>query len=137
MSVTEEYKKFVIERAMEIDHKEGVNPEDWKRVKENLLVLVDFVINECDKLNLPLKITSIIRPKIPGVSKTDTHAEGRAFDVSVIGWSQSDIRTMCLEVNRKLNIGAYSTKDGLEREAVYEDGFTAGKGAHIHFQVRR
>jgi hypothetical protein len=126
----------IIERALEVEHKEGVNPEDWKKVNPKLLVVVDYLISLCDNLNLPLKITSIIRPKIPGVSKSNTHGEGRAFDVSVNGWTDADIRNVVFMVNRNLNVGAISAKDGLEREAVYEDGKTAGTAPHLHFQVR-
>lgn len=131
------YKQDIIERAMELDHKDGVNPEDWNKVNEKLLIIIEAVINHCDLHILPLKITSIIRPKIPGFSKTETHSEGRAFDISLIGWTDADARDCCHVINNKLHVGAVSASDKQEREAVFEDGLTAGKGRHIHFQSRR
>lgn len=127
---------MIIPKLKELYHKEGVNKDDWDKVHPNLLVLADYVLSHCETYNLPLVITSIIRPKIQGVSKTDIHARGRAFDVSVKGWSQQDIQFLVDAVNEKLTIGAISLKDGQEREAVYEDGVSVGRGAHLHFQVR-
>lgn len=126
----------MIAKLKALYHKEGVNKDDWDKVHPNLLVLADYVYSHCETHNLQLVITSIIRPKIPGVSKTDIHAKGRAFDVSVKGWSQEDIKFLVDSVNEKLTIGAISLRDKQEREAVYEDGVSAGRGAHLHFQVR-
>jgi hypothetical protein len=135
--LTEEYIGNVTELAMELDHKDGVNPEDWKKVDPKLLIILDALVSYCDTMNLPIKITSIIRPKIEGVSKTDIHADGRAFDISLIGWTNSDARDCAHTINRTLNTGAYSLKDGLEREVVFEDGINAGQGRHLHLQCRR
>lgn len=128
--------KDVIPKLKALYHKPGVNSGDWDNVHSNLLILADYVLAHCETYNLPLVITSIIRPKIKGVSKTDIHSHGRAFDVSVKGWSEHDIKFLVDAVNEKLTIGAISLRDGQEREAVYEDGVTAGRGAHLHFQVR-
>lgn len=135
--LSEDYKKDVIKNAKGLFHKPGVNSGDWDKVKPELLILIDYVISHCDTHNLPLVITSIIRPKIPGVSKSVTHQEGRAFDISVRGWSQEGIKFLVDNINEKFTIGAISLKDGKEREAIYEDGISAGKGAHLHMQVRR
>lgn len=130
-------KLKIIESLKNLFHKEGVNHEDWHRVHPNLLVLADYVLAHCETHNLPLIITSIIRPKIKGVSVSKTHQEGRAFDASVKGWSDEDIRFLVDAVNEKLSIGAISFSDGKEREVIYEDGITAGTAPHLHFQVRR
>lgn len=136
-TLSPEYLDDVRGRLKALYHKDGVNKEDWDKVHPNLLVLADYVHAHCDSHNLPLVISSIIRPKIPGVSKTDIHSTGRAFDVSVRGWSREDIDFIVKDVNDRLSIGAISIRDGKEREAVYEDGIVAGKGAHFHFQVRK
>lgn len=135
--LSEEYKKFVIDNAKKLFHKPGVNSSDWSKVKPELLILIDYVMSHCETHNLPLVITSIIRPKIPGVSKSVTHQEGRAFDVSVRGWSQEDIDFLVSNINEKFTIGAISLTDKKEREAIYEDGIKAGVGAHIHLQCRK
>lgn len=124
------------ERLKSLYHKEGVNKDDWDEVHPNLVYLAGYVLDHTETYGLPMVITSIIRPKIPGVSKTDIHAKKRAFDISVKGWSEHDIKFLVDAVNEKLTIGAISIRDGKEREAVYEDGVSAGKGAHLHFQCR-
>lgn len=134
--MTEEVSLNLIDRIQEIDHKEGVDPEDWKRVHPNLLILADEVISFCDNRNLPLKFTSVIRPRIKGTSKTDIHSTGRAFDISLIGWSDAEARDLAYIFNRKFKIGAISASTGEENEVVFEDGITAGRGRHLHFQVR-
>lgn len=118
-------------------HKPGVNADDWDRVSSKLLVLADYLMSHCETYNLPIVITSIIRPKIKGVSKSRTHEEGRAFDISVKGWSAHDVKFLVDAVNEKHSIGAISLTDGKEREVIYEDGIKAGTAPHLHFQVRR
>lgn len=131
----------VIERLKALPHKEGVNKDDWNKVHRNLLVLADYVLAHTETYNLPMVITSIIRPKIKGVSKTDIHAKGRAFDLSVRGWSKEDIAFLVDNINEKFTIGAISLTDGQEREAVYEGPEFDKSGnqikwPHFHFQVR-
>ena len=120
-------------------HKEGVNPLDWFNVHPDLLIILDYVIEHCIAHGLLLVVSSIIRPKIPGASKTDIHAKGRAFDISVRGWSDEDIQFLCDCINQDLTVGAISLRDNIEREAVFEeDEFDKNgkqtKWRHIHFQ---
>lgn len=130
--------KIDISFLKEVRHKEGVNKEDWKLVNSNLVDIALFVSAWCEAESLPLTITSIIRPKIPGISVSNTHAEGRAFDISIRGWTQDEIDRIVIDVNNHFkSVGAISIKDGVSRVAVYEDGVAAGKGAHLHFQVRK
>jgi hypothetical protein len=126
----------IIERLKSLKHKDGVNPDDWTRVNAKLLILADYTVDYCKEHNLPLVFTSIIRPKIPGISTTDIHSTGRAFDISVRGWKLADILAYRDHVNDKFTLGAISARDGKEREVVYEDGISAGKGAHLHIQCR-
>lgn len=122
-------------------HTTGVDKSDWDKVTDKLKILADYVYDHCDAHQLPLVITSIIRPKIKGVSVSNTHAEGRAFDISVRGWSYEDIMFLVDCCNEDLNIGAISFSDGKEREAIFEDDvFRDGKQIkwrHIHLQVSR
>lgn len=134
------------EKIKKLVHKAGVNPNDWTKVHPNLLVVLDYVIEHCHAHNLPVVISSIIRPRLK-VSKTDTHSEGRAFDISVRGWQIEDIEFLVDCINADLYVGAISKSDGLEREALYEpDEFEIDpktkkrkqvKWAHIHFQCAR
>ena len=130
----------VIKRLKALPHKEGVDKNDWDKVHRNLLVLADYVLAHTETHNLPMVITSIIRGKLK-ISKTDIHSKGRAFDLSVRGWSKEDIKFLEDAVNEKFTIGAISLRDGKEREAVFEDAEFNEKGdqtkwPHFHFQVR-
>lgn len=134
-------KKEVTEKLKALFHKPGVDKNDWDKVHLNLLILAEYVLAHTETYNLPMVITSIIRPKIPGVSKTDIHAKGRAFDLSVKGWSKEDIQFLADTVNEKFTIGAISLRDHQEREAVFEDAEFNKNGnqtkwPHFHFQVR-
>lgn len=133
--------KSIIERLKALPHKEGVDKNDWSKVHRNLLVLADYILAHTETHKLPMVITSIIRPKIKGVSKTDIHAKKRAFDLSVRGWSKEDIDFLVDVINEKFTIGAISLRDGQEREAVFEDAEFDEEGdqtkwPHFHFQVR-
>jgi hypothetical protein len=125
-----------IAKLKTLTHKPGVNKDDWDKVHRALLALAEYTTTYCETYKLALVITSIIRPRIPGVSVSDTHAEGRAFDISVRGWSREAIRDFVDSINEIFTIGAISLRDKKEREAVYEDGVAKGFGAHIHIQVR-
>lgn len=131
----------VIQRLKSLVHKIGVDKNDWDKVHPNLLVLADYCFAHCETYGLPMVISSIIRPKIKGVSKTDIHAKGRAFDLSVLGWSEEDCIFLADVVNGAFKLGALSARDGKEREMIYEvteldkDGRTT-KTRHMHGQVR-
>lgn len=116
-----------------LPHKQ-CDSDDWAKVHINLRVLAYELIEYCLVHNLPLVITSIIRPMIKGVSKTDIHAKGRAFDVSVHGWTEKQ----CLDCEQYLNdnfsekFGAISISDGKPRACVYH----VGTGPHLHVQCK-
>ena len=127
---------FIRSYAKRLSHKDGVSPADWDEVKPHLLLLLDFYVDYATTHDLPIVITSIIRPKIRGISKTDIHADKRAFDTSVHGWTKKQISDLVKSANESLKIGAISMSDKIEHEAVYEDGISAGSAPHIHWQVR-
>jgi hypothetical protein len=127
-----------VKKIKEQSHKEGVNPDDWDSVHKNLVIVAEWLIEYCSKMNLPIKFTSIIRPMIPGFSVSRTHEDKRAFDVSLVGWSDADARECAYRANKELvGIGAISKSTKRETVAVFEDGINAGLGRHLHFQVRR
>lgn len=126
----------LVSRLKELHHKPGVDKNDWDKVHKNLLKVAEHLLDHCYSHNLPLIITSIIRPKIKGVSKTDIHSTGRAFDISVRGWSADDIAFLVFVMNDDLKFGAISARSGKENEVIYEDGIKLGTAPHLHFQVR-
>ena len=70
----------IIDKLRKEKHKKGVNPDDWFNVKNNLLLVAEFDLELSKRLGVYVEYTSIIRPKIQGVSTSDTHADGRAYD---------------------------------------------------------
>lgn len=118
------------------NHTSDVDINDWYKVNDNLVILAGYTLVYCKENYLPLKFTSIIRPQIKGVSKSKTHEQGRAFDMSVVGWKLDEIKRFVKRINNEFKLGAVSMSDGAEREAVYEDGITRGTGPHLHVQCR-
>lgn len=113
--------------------KDGVNIDDILRVDPRLLELLSYFVAYSMKYNLPCVLTSIMDDAPGRVSRT--HAEGRAFDASVKGWTEQHIYRFVYKTNQKFeHIGAISASDGKSRALVYHD---AGTGNHFHFQVRR
>ena len=107
---------------------------DWDKVSPSLRVLGYELVDYCKVHSLPITITSIIRPMIPGISKTDIHGKGRAFDVSVRGWTNAQ----AIECEEYLNenfsesLGAISIETGRPRACLYH----GGTGLHLHIQCR-
>jgi len=132
----------MITQLQSLPHKDGVNKEDWNRVKNNLIIVALAVAFYCIKRKLPLLFSSIIREGIPGVSTSRTHIEGRAFDISVNGWTEKDILDIVSWINESFAIGAISATTGKEITAKYEpreywpDG-KIKKEAHLHFQTAK
>lgn len=127
----------IITKLQRYTHKSDTNPLNWNLVKPNLLLLANAFVDYCDKNNLPVRFTSIIRAGIKGISVSKTHIEGRAFDCSVIGWSDDDINKCQDYFNENYsNIGAIPFGGNKGMPCVYEDGITKGTGAHFHFQVK-
>lgn len=115
-------------------HKKGVNDADWLRVHPNLLKLAYFYVNFCEEHGIPVMFTSIIRPMIPGVSKTDIHAKGRAFDASAKGWTKELKDEFERQVEEKFKaIAAIAISTGKPNAIEWHD---AGRGDHAHLQVR-
>jgi hypothetical protein len=141
--LTAKRKKEIIARLKKQKHKSGVNPNDWDKVNSDLLLIAEFDLNLCEGLGLYVEYTSIIRPKIPGVSVSDSHADKRAYDRTLRNWPTDDTASWFAElVNDGLTVGAVSRSDGKEREAVFEeDEFNKHgkqvKWKHLHFQCRR
>lgn len=77
------------------------------------------------------------------MSVSDTHEDGRAFDISVRGWRNEDIDDCVEECNKSFSsIGATGKSNGIKKAAVFEDDRfdDAGKQIkwrHIHFQCAK
>ena len=140
LPLTPKRRDGILRRLKMQKHKAGVNKDDWDLVHQNLLLIAEFDLNLCEGLGLNVEYTSIIRPMI-AVSKTDIHAEKRAYDRTLRGWDQSILPWFVDLVNTGLSVGAVSRSDGKEKEAVFEKDEFDSKGRqvkwkHLHFQCR-
>ena len=87
---------------------------------------------------LPFEITRTVDEKIPGVSVSTTHQEGRAIDVSVRGWGVDIIDECIFHFNNKYSeqYGAFSYSDGKPRLIPPPD-HAGANNLHLHIQIRR
>jgi hypothetical protein len=97
--------------------------------------IIPYMVEWCDQRKLPFVITSTIRENIEGVSKSNTHPEGRAIDVSVKGWEADKIQEFESHWNKHgfcRSYGAISKEDGNPRLVLFHNGV----GYHLHIQVK-
>ena len=115
-------------------YKKGVDATDWSRTNPNLKILFDWFVLWCKSEGIEVVVTSIIRPRIEGISKSDTHSEGRAFDARSTDFDEEQRERMIAECNKRFASCGAISKDGIVRPVVWHD---SGLGEHFHFQVRR
>lgn len=124
-----------MESEFRLTFKEDVDPRDIRLMTSLCVILFTELINFCKHRKLPLEITSLVNDRGNVKAKSSTHEDGRAFDVSLKGWSAFDIDDCVSYFNTYYrNIAAISSRDQKERAAVYGDPLHLD---HIHFQVRR
>ena len=100
-----------------------------------LLKIIPYMIEWCSLRSVPFVITRGLSENIEGVSKSNSHPEGRAVDVSVKGWDSDKIDEFVKHWNNHgfcKNYGAISASDGVKRLVV----FHTGTGPHFHISVR-
>ena len=93
----------------------------------------------CKKNKIPFMVTDMISTKEEDMALgrvSSTHRTKRAADISVKGWSATDIEDFVRfwdghEFNK--NYGAVSRKTGKPRLVYYHD---SGFGSHCHVQVK-
>lgn len=110
--------------------KDDVNSKDLEQLKPATWILLSVVVLYCERWDLPLKITSLISDRENVKAVSTTHETGRAFDISVKGWTEKHIHRFCYFVNLNYTeIAAISSSDGKKRAAVFHNN-------HIHLQVK-
>lgn len=110
--------------------KPGVDPYDLQFLHPAVWILLTAAILYCEEHDLPFIITSLINDREGVEAKSRTHEEGRAIDISVRGWSESQIHRFCHKMTTNYrDIAAISASDLEPRAALYHDN-------HIHLQVR-
>ena len=101
-----------------------------------LIILFDMFVY-CSKKNLPFVVTSTVSTieedqKIG--RRSATHREGRAFDLSVKGWSTDEIDDFMFYFQRKYREFAAKNKKG---EQVLIPPINHGTAPHFHVQISR
>jgi hypothetical protein len=100
-----------------------------------MLFLLTDLINWADDRSLPVVLTSTVRGRLPE-STSDTHGEGRAFDVSVRGWAEDQILE-CAKYFNDQYAKDYGTGPMGKPPLVVVYHKTETGAYHFHFQVRR
>lgn len=112
---------------------DGNSAEDLQIMTPKLFIAFGYFLGFAKMHDLPIKITNI-KNKF-AVSKSNTHPEGRAIDVSVINWPIVAIQDCKKYMDAKVgHLGAISSGTG-ERNVIYFHN--AGLGDHFHIQVER
>ena len=119
--------------------KQGVNFEDFNEVNASLIIVLGYFLNFCEKNGLECTVTSV-KEHVEGRTSS-THEQGRAFDASVEGFSDSDILRCIGYMNKHVGkFGAYSSSDYKQRVIIHHevfDKYGVSMGPHFHLQVHR
>lgn len=119
-----------------IEFKNEKARDTYPLLKEELKDAIYWCSKWAEERKLPFVITRCVDEMIPGVSKTSIHADFRAVDVSVVGWTTDLMDEFVIDSNREFSgsIGAYSLTDKKPRFCVFHN---AGAGWHFHLQSRK
>jgi len=120
---------------MLFETKDSVDINDLKEIKIDTFILFSAFTVYCHHNGLPLLITSI-KDEVVG-RKSDTHLDGRAFDVSVRAWNRKQIDD-CINyfMTKYKDLGAISADTGLRR-VVYLHSMADNGAEHIHVQIKK
>ena len=118
-----------------IEFKNDKARETYPNCKEALKDAVYWCSKWAEQRKLPFVITRAIDEKIPGVSVSDTHIEGRAVDLSLKLWTTDDIDDFNCDANKEFSnsIGAFSLADNKPRFCIIH----TGTALHAHLQIRK
>lgn len=110
-----------------------VTAAELQNMDPKLLIVLGHFVAFCEKHSLPCKLTNITHKFKQ--SKSSTHVDGRAVDVSVRGWTDTDIFNARKHMESIAgHYGAISARDYKKRVFVYHN---VGLGDHIHLQVMK
>lgn len=116
-----------------IEVKPEVNFNDLKEATPSLLIVFAGAYEYCSKRKLPFILSSLFSDRVSGrVSKT--HLEKRAFDLSVRGWTRTQIDDFILYMNEKFeHLAAISSSTG---KPCLIPPVDHGNAPHLHVQVK-
>jgi len=116
--------------------KKGLNLTDFLSLTPKMFVAWAVLLDVCSEVEVPVTITSLISDRDNLVTKSSTHASGRAIDISVKEWTLEEIGEVVKRVTNNSimkEIGAISASDGVIRSIVYHGDKNS---MHLHLQVR-
>lgn len=119
-----------------IELKEDVEINDFLYLTPTMWVMWAGFVKYCSMKDLPIKVTSIFSDRKNVQSKSRTHEEFRAIDVSVDKWRMEDIQQCVAYMNSKFRFEAAISSSDFEPRAVVYHNYR-GQGDHLHIQVRR
>lgn len=116
--------------------KDDIVLEDMMLLHPKLLIVLGHFMVFANKRGLPIKVTSVISDRQNVQATSSTHEDGRAIDISSIGWGKRNVQD-CIDYMMKVanHYGAISASD-LERRVIIHHNFK-NQGDHFHLQVAR
>jgi hypothetical protein len=132
--IPQKYNLIIKKNSLKQSFSSKVNLNMMCSISPILLSIFSEMVLYCDYYQLPLKVTSIIREANDGISKSDTHQTGRAIDLSVVDWTELDIKNFTEYFNNKYGSTYGTAPSGKQKQVVV---FHRGTGWHFHVQVSR
>ena len=123
-----------------INFAKDIDPTSLTKIYPQLRNIIIYIAGFCDQNRVKFVITSTIRSKKRNIevnSKSLTHVEGRAFDMSIrpeYGWSPDLVMKLTQNIERKFgHLGAYTASG--KQLLVFNHNANNGTLVHLHFQV--
>ena len=129
--------------APEISFAPDVDPSSIERLHPKLQEIAKDLAKFAKKHKIKLVITSTIRSKTKNKAvgaQSDTHVEGRAFDVSIQprwGWTDNLVKQAVKEISIKYKEVGALTSNGKQVVILAHSVGPKGGLKHIHVQVHR
>jgi hypothetical protein len=135
--------KKKVERTRYVHLNSGLNFSDFQDAHPNLLLMLAWINRFCWANSIKCVVSSIFREYDDGISESNTHQTGRAFDLSLKpehGWTDELIVKMEQRAFKELDsIGAISLRTKLVTPVFIHENKNKNQkvtGLHAHFQVR-
>jgi len=111
--------------------KPEVTLNDLENANPKLLIVLGYFGLFCQEHTLPCLITSLFTDAVK-IRSSSTHRDGRAFDASIRGFTDEDIKMLVEYMEDKVgSLGAISLSDNIRRVVICH----GGTARHLHFQV--
>ena len=103
-------------------------------IDENLRIVLKYCLDWFCNHGKPMRITSLLRPYGDGISRSTTHQEGRAADISILDLSEIELKQFESDIVARFGyLGAISKETGHSKIIETKKH---GTGPHAHIQVR-